>query len=696
MAALLALHAWLAVSATIDLGVTGDETVHLTGGYSYWRFNDYRFHPENGNLSQRWAALPLLISKPRLEPRDWPADWKNSDVWMAGQHFFFESGNNIDYLLLCARTTMVFWSVATGLLVFFWARALWDDAGGLFSLGLYVLSPTALAHGPLVTSDMFATFWLLTATAAWWRVTEKVDAGRLGLSLATVAVASVAKFSCLLLLPIAALIVVWRIFQPRPIAVNVGRDRCDRQVISTAGKLSLFGSVAALHLLTAAVVIWACFGFRYSAFASDLPRASDFFSSFDQMLPSSGCTRWLLVNARHYRVLPEAFLQGLVYVFYAARERPAFLAGEYASTGWWWFFPFAFVVKSSIAELLTCLSLIVWVVIHWLREGRRILLRAEPLVPLLVFGLVYGTASLSSHLNIGQRHILPLYPILFIFAGALAQAARGISSETVSATSRAGDVDPAAMRGSAGMIGHRRIYHAQNPAAIGAALVAIIIGIAVAETYSIRSNYLSFFNQLAGGPKNGWRLLGDSSLDWGQNLPQLGTWLDEHRQPDESVYLSYFGADDPFYRGIKAVELAPYYSFGRERCWDELHGGIYCVSASMLQDASSPYRGTWTSTSEAGYQGLARRVHEGLRTETRPRIITSGAFTDLELWNLERARFARLAQVLRVRKPDAVIGHSVFIYRLTDADIRRATASSLAELAALILESSGRPFGQGN
>ena len=106
-ALLLATHVWLAVSATIGLGVTADETAHLTAGYSYWRFNDYRLQPENGNLPQRWAALPLLPQHPKLEPDQQPDAWRRSHVWLISQRFFFEAGNSIDFLLLTAHSAMV-------------------------------------------------------------------------------------------------------------------------------------------------------------------------------------------------------------------------------------------------------------------------------------------------------------------------------------------------------------------------------------------------------------------------------------------------------------------------------------------------------------------------------------------------------------------------------------------------------------
>ena len=69
--ALLALYWWLAVTSQVGKGAAYDETAHLTAGYTYWKLDDYRFHTENGNLPQRWAALPLLAMEPHFPP---PAD----------------------------------------------------------------------------------------------------------------------------------------------------------------------------------------------------------------------------------------------------------------------------------------------------------------------------------------------------------------------------------------------------------------------------------------------------------------------------------------------------------------------------------------------------------------------------------------------------------------------------------------------
>jgi hypothetical protein len=123
VAALLALYYTLALSAAAHKSMTFDEMAHLTGGYSYWAFNDYRLHPENGNWPQRLAALPAVIGGaafPRLEQ---PA-WRNSNVYAIGDQFLYSTGNDADTLLRRGRAVMGLLAVALGALVFAWTQRL--------------------------------------------------------------------------------------------------------------------------------------------------------------------------------------------------------------------------------------------------------------------------------------------------------------------------------------------------------------------------------------------------------------------------------------------------------------------------------------------------------------------------------------------------------------------------------------------
>jgi 4-amino-4-deoxy-L-arabinose transferase-like glycosyltransferase len=645
VAVLLALHWWLAVSATFEKSATSDETVHLTGGYSYWRFNDYRLQPENGNLPQRWAALPLLIEHPHLDPAETPDWWSMSHVWLISHRFLYESGNNTDFMLATTRGAMALWSVATGLLVFGWSRRWWGDAGGLFSLVLYVFSATTLAHGPLVTSDMTVTFFLLAATGAFWRHLQRLTVGSLLLSLVLTALTAVAKFSFLLLLPVFGLLVVWRLAESVPwVAVWHGGER---RFASGWAKLGLSSASVVLHGVAAWAVIWAFFGFRYTAFAPGMPPGWKFYLPWQVVLPESGFWQFLISHARQWQVLPEAFLQGFSYMRYSAEQRGAFLNGAYSTTGWVAFFPYAFLVKTFLAELGVFALAGSVVATHWWTAGaRRLLNESHRVAPLLVLFTVYGAFSLASHLNIGHRHILPIYPILFIAAGVIAR--------------------PAATR--------------------WLRLTAVALaGCAVVESMAIRPHYLAYFNVFAGGPANGWRHLIDSSLDWGQDLQGLARWLRSHQRSGEVVYLANPGMSDAQYEGIPAEPLAPYYYGYKPRRWQELKPGIYCVCATELQDVYSPFRGPWTPAWEIEYQGLLHGMRAELATGKRDSLIAEfGNGPSKPLWDLDRLRFARLAQYLRLRRPDAMIGYSILIYRLSAEEVHAAVDGSPAELADLM------------
>jgi hypothetical protein len=67
---------------------------------------------------------------------------------------------------------------------------------------------------------------------------------------------------------------------------------------------------------------------------------------------------------------------------------------------------------------------------------------------------------------------------------------------------------------------------ARRPLAV--ALPALLLWHA-ASTTRAGPDFISYFNELAGGPANGWRYLADSNLDWGQNRSIAARWAEEHQ-----------------------------------------------------------------------------------------------------------------------------------------------------------------------
>src|SRR5262249_40995530 len=140
---------------------------HVTGGFTFNHWNDYRLHPENGLLPQRWQALPATLVGAKYPGLTSPG-WRLSVVWLLGYDFFYQKGNDPDWLLFTARAMNSLFGAATVVLVFGWSYRLWGPAGAAVSALFCALCPTMLAHSGLATSDMCMTFFFLAFSAAWW------------------------------------------------------------------------------------------------------------------------------------------------------------------------------------------------------------------------------------------------------------------------------------------------------------------------------------------------------------------------------------------------------------------------------------------------------------------------------------------------------------------------------------------------
>jgi hypothetical protein len=638
------LLAWFfgqTVSVSPELGITADEVIHLAGGYSYWRENDYRLQPENGNLPQRWAALPLLALRPKWVTADAP-EWRQAENWGVSHRFLFHLGNRPETLVLAGRIMVALLGVLTGLLVWAWARDLFGWRGGLVATALFAANPSLLAHGGLVTSDLMAACGFLAATLAGWRVLHRVTSGRVLAFGAALGGLALAKFSAPLFAFIFAGLLAVRLLRRAPVVVRFGgwrgRVRGGRRV----------PVLAAVTLAAAAIAyaaIWAAYGFRYSTTPAQ-EKETPLLVRWDILLgripfylgtpvpadlpqPDLVPVRRNAVRAaaewiKDHRVLPEAYVYGFLHVYTYSRWRPAYFLGEYRVIGWPAYFPVAFLVKNPLALLalyVLAAVLLVRLPAYTARVGRL----AYRLAPLLVFGGIYAAFALTSRLNIGYRHLLPLEPVLCIGVGVFAL------------------VLPARL--------HWRW-----------ALVAALWLAATWAGWQARPAYLAFFNSLVGGPDQGYKLFVDSTVDWGQGLPRLRAWLDQH-QRGEPVYLAYFGSDLPPYQGIRATRIGDQY-FDREprSVPRELQPGLYVVSATLLQGVYTMTPGPWTAEHERVYRSLWQQANAPDRA-TRP----------ADFWlQWDQVRFGRLRHFLRQRTPDAQPDPSLLAYRLTAADLTTA------------------------
>lgn len=486
--AFIVLAAW----SLTGTSATWDEPVHLTDGYLSLTKADYRADPEHPPFARMWAALPLAVmggitadtasidSVPSLR-------WAGLDLFLYAHRFLYVD-NDADRLLYAGRFMIVMLGVLLGIMVFFWAYEWLGYWPAVVALALFLLEPNLLAHSQLVTTDLPLTTFLFGAVYFLWRFARQATRLNAAAVVVFATLAILTKFSAVLLVPIVLLL----------LAVGVLARR-----ITLMHAASLLAACAVVSF----IAIWAIYGFRWAPSAS----AGWYFHFEDsrlvrQNVPSlTELVTW--IDSRH--LLPNTFTQGLLIGQAKAVKRSAFLAGNYSEDGWWYFFPLAFLLKTPIG-----LMALAAFAVPAIRRARGEMLSALFVICPIV---IYFGASVGAGLNIGLRHILPIYPFVIVLAGFAASH----------------------------LIARER--------QIGWPIIGVCLSLVVLEAGRSYPHSLAFFNQLAGGPAGGSRYFIDSSLDWGQDLKGLKAWMT--KQGVEHINLGYFGSADPKYYGIDCTYL---------------------------------------------------------------------------------------------------------------------------------------------
>lgn len=266
-AGLVLLVFWTGLLASLRTkGLTYDEVGHVTAGYSYWHYQDYRLDPENGNLPQRLMALPLVWGGAQFEfPPSDALDWRNCDVWTLGRQWFQQMGHDETAMLARGRAMMSVVAVALGLLVWLWSRRLFGPIGGMLSLLLYVLSPIVLANGALMTSDTISAFFFLASVWSLWAVAHRITPGRVIAGGLCVGGLCGAKMSAVLLVVMLVPLVIARWLARRPLVLVLVPGRT-RELVRPGAQVLALAAVALVQVLIAWSVVWGLYGFRYGAF----------------------------------------------------------------------------------------------------------------------------------------------------------------------------------------------------------------------------------------------------------------------------------------------------------------------------------------------------------------------------------------------------------------------------------------------
>jgi hypothetical protein len=546
---LLTAFVVLAVTSLVQKSPTFDEPYHLCQGFRYLRTGDPSLRLEKHPPGvQALAALPLLFV----------ADSYDAIVVSDPRHYLEAGGvvrrftdahdGRILDLFPYARGIIVLLAAVLGWFVYSVARDLYGRGGARLALVLFVVDPNILAHARLVTTDIGVALGVWLTVAALLRWATRPTALRAATVGVTMGCAFLAKFSCLLLLPLLPILAL---------VLVVGRDdRPAARAVLSSGLLAL---------VLAGSIVWMAHGFDFGSLAEEREGLK------------AGAVSWRTetrgrqagegadeTSRRWYEEIPilapeyfNGFLQNLHHVY--ERGHTAYFRGEHSLHGWRLYFPVVFGIKTPLPTLILLLAALLSL-LRW-RPSR------EEWI-LIIFPVVYFAAAVRGSLNIGYRHLLPMLPFLFVLTGRL--------------WGRVSAVRPGTGTDSLGK---------SRRASVGSVAIVVLLLWLGVGTIRAHPHYLAYFNETIGGSSRGYRYVVDANLDWGQDLPGLAKWLQENGV--DTVRLSYFGSVNPSHYGIHWLPAI----LPARRAEDEegarfIPPGVYAISVANLFELQSLGKGS--------------------------------------------------------------------------------------------------------
>ncbi|PIR04873.1 MAG: hypothetical protein COV57_02125 [Candidatus Liptonbacteria bacterium CG11_big_fil_rev_8_21_14_0_20_35_14] len=606
---------WQAVLT--DSAIT-DELAHIPAGYSYVAFQDYRLNPEHPPLVKIIAGLPLLLLDLNF-PNDKPF-WTDdiNGQWTSGYEFIFNSDNNADQILKYSRFGPTILSLILLLILYIWSSKLIGRWWALLPLTLLALSPIFLAHGHYVTTDIGATLGVMIALFSFSNFLNRPNRKNLVIAGLCFGIAQLLKFSAILLGPLFILLALVHYANNAYYKLNAHTINKTSYLLKSATTyiFSLLSIFFIAGILIYLVYLPITFNQPTEKLTSD---ATHILSGF-KIKPLADLTITLSQNDIT-KPLAEYMLGVLMVITRASGGNDAYFLGQVSNTGSPLYFPLAYLLKEPLPIFMLIITSFILALLNikrvWQKRGIKIneyLSTHFAEFSMLSFIILYWYTSVTSPLNIGVRHILPTMPLIYIL--------------TASSLKRWVTIPFKNIKPSLNFIQNfYKITQIIFRGSLKLFLIALAILWLLIETLAVSPYFLSSYNELGGGTKNGYKLITDSNYDWGQDLKRLENFV-EANQIDK-IALDYFGGDSPEYRlGDKYVK---WWSAKNNPAEENIEW--LAVSVNTLQNSTGDLKPSFIRKDEDSY-----------------------------LW-LKTARNLPLSYS-EAPKPDYIVGTSIFVYHL--------------------------------
>lgn len=470
---------------------TWDEANHIYAGYRTWTHADYGLNPEHPPLLKLLATIPLLSSQPK-PPELMDRNFKE-EAFLGGKQFLYQ--NNAEQILFRTRMFAASLTLLLALLVFIGTTEMFGKEAAFIALTLITFDPNLLAHGALVTTDAGLSCFMFASVYAFYRYVKRPTLGRLLIAGLAVGLVLSVKHTGFLIFPILLIL-----------AIGEGARLV---ILKSAWKETLKPITTVLVIsFVGLLILWSFYRFRYEARADGLQLNPPLAEYVQGLKPHES---WVINTLARARIFPESYLYGLADVRLTANYYTSFLLGKVYAHGVWFYFPVAFLVKSTLGFLAVLLLTVGVIATRRLRFWREILFLIVPVV-------FYMAVAITVGMNIGVRHILVVYVFLSVLVGGAAW--------TLIQSNR------------------KWLY-----------VIVALLFVHVLSSLRTFPTYIAYSNELWGGPSQTHKYLTDSNADWAQQLKSLKKYLDGRGIKD--CWFVYFaeGVIDTKYYGIPCKPL---------------------------------------------------------------------------------------------------------------------------------------------
>ena len=567
-----------------------DELAHIPAGYSYLKFGDNRLNPEHPPLLKDLSAIPLLFLNLKFPTSS--SYWQENvnGQWDVGRVFLYESGNNADQIIQWARIFPIILTLLTAFLVYLLAKKLVGPYWALLPFVLFAFSPVVLAHGHYVTTDLAAAFGSLIIFLLVIPKMMQPTAKNLILAGIALGLAQLTKFSLLIFYPlIALLMIIWEIIKLIRQKRNNETAPVIKQLLKTIGNIIIVFVISVIVIYL--VYLPQNINYPQTKQTSDTEQILHSFAGGpDEELIT--CRQWVGSLERQMRCLAEIdikltqnkitkplaqfMLGALMVIQRSSGGNTGYFLGNVSNAGWHTYFPVVFLIKEPIPSLILIFFALFFAIKNfckatvnniknknWWQKFIDWLNNNFVLFGIFIFVIVYWASSISSPLNIGYRHLMVIIPSMFILATDQIKKWWWGIENTPSFKSLIFRV----------MTSFKEL----KKIAVKAGLITVLIIWYLIETIVIAPHFIAYFNEFVGGPKNGYKYVVDSNLDWGQDLKRLAKFVEKNHI--DKIKVDYFGGGSPaYYLGDK---FEPWQSAKGE----PEPGSWLAVSLTFLQNA---------------------------------------------------------------------------------------------------------------